>query len=543
MTILAPKAPRNYQQAAHDAQIQYLTTKNSNGLIVLPTGTGKAFLIAMLCKTLREKYGARIFVLTHVKELVDQNYKEFVEYWSDAKSIAGIYSAGLKKRDTRHPIIFGGIMSIHRHLHKFGTRNVAIIDEAHLIPHKQTGVYRKVLQQLQKANKDFRVIGLTATAYRMSSGMLTDPWKEDLPLFDDIVFEKPLNWFIENGYLCEPIPYKIGTRLDVSGVRKIGGEYASGALEDAVDIDETTKAAIRETQQAAFDRCGVLFFGAGNKHVANIAKFWSLVDGYCGVVTSNSCGIFLNGKFHEESREKIIEQFKKKELRALVNNNILTTGFNAPHVDVIACLRPTKSPGLWVQMIGRGTRLADGKNNCLILDFAGNGKEHGPLDEITGKKKPRLGGVAPYKECPECFEPHNASARKCKRCNYQWPEAELRIYANSQAEALLSTQSEPQWFYVTNVSVEEYETSTGFISAKITYECGISHAVPEYVNLENPRAKYFTLQWWRQHTGEDDAPDNILDFMKHTKDFRFPGRILIAPDGKYQKIVSKDFTI
>ncbi len=532
--------PRDYQKEAFTSLHDYWRGGGGHGLIVLPTGTGKSVVLAMLCMW-ADNIGARVVVLTHVEELVQQNHAELLALWPQAP--AGIYHAGLKQRDTDSPIIFGGIQSAYERAANFGPRQIVLIDEAQLVPHGSNGMYHRFFGEALRIEPHLRIAGLTATPYRMASGMLTERWRDDAALFDAICFERPLTWFIDEGYLAPLVTKATGTRLTVTNAEL----RSQRKTELAVNHDSTTEAAIGEVYSHNDSRRYWLLFGAGIKHATAVAEITAHHGRECGIVTGkpSTTGAWRAGKFEKLDRPEVIEAFKSGQLTALANNLVLTTGFNAPAVDLIADLAPTGSPGLHVQKYGRGTRLAPGKDNCLVLDFAGNVARHGPLDTITGAKKPGE-GPAPVKECPECATIQAAGRRTCTECGYEWPEAELRIFANAQAAALLSTQDEARWLWVDRVHVSSHNGKSGYDMLRVQYRCGLTDTVSEFVCLEHPPGNYARTkahQWWQRHSGGREPPSTVREALGRLGELRYPGRLLVQRRGKYYDVIDRDLAI
>lgn len=161
---------RNYQREAVDALHQYLATEDGNPLVVMPTASGKSFILAaFIQEMLDQSPGKRILILTHVKELIEQNYRELLNIWQWAP--CGIYSAGLRRKETWAPIIFAGIQSIHDKAERFRAFDYVLIDECHMVPRKSNTMYRSFLEAVKKRNPALKVIGLTATHYRLDSGL------------------------------------------------------------------------------------------------------------------------------------------------------------------------------------------------------------------------------------------------------------------------------------------------------------------------------------------------------------------------------------
>ncbi len=351
---------RYYQRDAVDSAWRYLQSNHGNPLIVIPTGGGKSAVLSKIIEEAMQYDQARIIVATHVKELVQQNYEEYIGLSPFAP--AGIYSAGLNRRDHHARILFAGIQSIYNKAEKLQRCDLLLIDECHTIAQKDDGRWRTFLGHMQAINRGMRIIGLTATPYRLDSGMLTTGENK---IFDDICYEYPLLRAIEDGYLCPIVPTTMATRYDLSNVRTLGGDYKQDELEAAFNIDEKTMRAIDEIEAYGQDRRSWLIFAAGNNHAYAIHEELKK-RGYLGAVVTKDT--------NNTDRDRATAEIKNYKIRYLVNNKVFTTGFNAKNIDLIADFGATKSAGLHVQKLGRGTRtiganieqsIANGKSNCI----------------------------------------------------------------------------------------------------------------------------------------------------------------------------------
>jgi DNA repair protein RadD len=453
--------PRPYQVAAIRAIPEYFEQdKGIAPLIVMPTATGKSHVIAGFCEVALKEYNpyTRILIGTHVKELVRQDFEKMIKVWKGAP--AGLYSAGLKKRQAHSQILFGGIQSIYDKADIIGRVDLLLVDEAHTIPKdaatNEKGMWKTLINRLLFINPRMKIVGFTATDYRLKGGRLHIG---DGALFDGIAYEYPISEAIAEGYVCRPIGKKTDTRLSVAGVGKSGGDFKEGDLQRAVNVDATNKAAVREMIQRGANRKKWIVFCAGIDHTIEVAQ------------ELNNCGIkavALTSLDSPTERDDKLAAYANDEYQAICNMGILTTGYDEPRIDLVACLRPTMSPGLWVQMCGRGFRplFADGtdmdttegrlagqangpKPNFLVLDFAGNTDRHGPLDKITPPPLPgeKEGGPPPMKICPQCDEYLHASTMTCYACGYEFPRSELPDRVATEA-AILSTEAapiEPEW--------------------------------------------------------------------------------------------------
>jgi DNA repair protein RadD len=465
-----------------------------------------------------------------VKELIQQNFLALLRAWPEAP--AGIYSAGLSRRDIRAQVLFAGIQSIHRHARQVQRCDLVLIDEAHLLGRSDSSMYRSFLKELNEINGGLlKVVGFTATPYRLDSGLLHEGKDR---LFTDIAFQVPVLDMIQQGYLCPVVPKQTTTQLDVGGVGTRGGEFIAKELEAAVDRDEVTRAAVAEIVQHGHDRGSWLVFCSGVAHARHVRDAIREHGVSCETVTGETPG---------PERDAILSAFKTGRLRCVTNANVLTTGFDAPGVDLIALLRPTKSVGLYVQMVGRGTRLAEGKDDCLVLDFAGNTARHGPIDMVDGRKKEKSEepGEAPIKVCPECQTINHASVRRCVGCDYEFPPPVVKVAPQAASNALLSTQIQATWADVTGISYARHEKPGKPASLRVTYECGLARH-SEWVCFEHtgfPREK--ALVWWRRRAGNLPPPATVDEALRQVSYLRRPIAIQVRPVGQYTEITAVRF--
>src|SRR5262249_789690 len=201
---------------------------------------------------------------------------------------------------------------------------------------------------------------------------------------------------------------------DVTGVGKRGGEYIPGELEAAAIRDNAVELACDEIATYQGKRRAWLIYCVGVIHAGLVRDALRAR----GIDTE-----IVLGAPPDHDRDAIMEAFRAGRLTALVSVMVLSYGFNVPHVDLIAMLRPTCSTGLYIQQVGRGTRKADAKDNCLVLDFAGNVRRFGPVDNVRIKQKGSRDGETPTKTCPECEEIVLLAATECPSCGQEFPRS------------------------------------------------------------------------------------------------------------------------
>nr|WP_031218375.1 DEAD/DEAH box helicase [Halomonas sp. PBN3] len=382
---------RPYQREAVHRVVAHFRGSDAPAVVVLPTGSGKSLVIAELARLAR----GRVLVLAHVRELVEQNHAKYQAYGL----AADIFSAGLKRKESGRQVVFGSVQSVVRGLERFaaGDFTLLVIDECHRVSPDQDAGYRRVIARLRAANPRLKVLGLTATPYRLGQGFIYHRHHRGMVrgeadcFFRDCVFEQPLRLMVKQGYLAEPRRIDAAVeRYDFSALTPgTSGLFREEALNRVVAGHRATPGIIAEVVERARDRQGVMLFAASVAHAEEILGY--LPAGEAALVT---------GKTSSVERERLIAAFKARELRYLVNVAVLTTGFDAPHVDLIAILRPTESVSLYQQIVGRGLRLAPGKRDCLVLDYAGN-----PWDLYApevGSPRPASDSEPVQVPCPAC---------------------------------------------------------------------------------------------------------------------------------------------
>lgn len=515
---------RPYQREAIDAIYTYFGQHTGNPLIVLPTGAGKSLTMAAFIREALTSYpDCNVLLLTHIKELIEQDAKAIINYWREAP--VGIWSAGVGQK-RKDQITVAGIQSIHRLPAKFASTDICIIDEAHLVPRNSDTMYRRFLDALISYNPKMKVIGLTATHYRMDSGLLTDG---DNPIFTHVAYEADVGKLIKDGWLCPLVAKNGATKADLSSVHTRGGEYVESELQKAMDKAALIEGALDEVAQYAADRNHVLGFCAGVEHAEHCAERAKL-RGWSAA--------YVSGDMTPTERDGIIGDFKAGRIRFLFNANLLTTGFDAPHIDCIIMLRPTKSTGLYVQIMGRGLRKHASKENTLVLDFAGNIERHGPIDQIKVKRKGGKGegvSVAPVKECPDCHELLATMVMLCPSCGHEFPRTAPHGTEASEA-VLVAALAQPKVYVVDSVEYELYAKIGKANSMKVTYWCGPS-TFTEWVPIEDERyyVKKHAIYWFYQRGLT--CPPKVADALEMIPAIPAPDAITVKLDGKYWRVI------
>lgn len=505
---------REYQETALTSLIDYFNHNTGNPLVVMPTGTGKSVVIAAFIQYALLTYrGTRIIQVTHVKELIEQNFEKLLAVWPIAP--AGICAAGLDRREFNCPITFCGIATVYQKAQQFGHIDLIIVDEAHLLSPNETSMYQLFIGQLLLINPRLKVIGFTATDFRVGQGLLTEG---ENALFTanaiDMSTLEWFNWFIAQGYLSRLIPRKVDFEYDLTGVGEQRGDWNNTQLQAAIDREHLTKKIVTQMIDYGQGRNHWLIFAAGIKHAEHVTEVLQEYGVSAEAVHSKDT----------KNRSKKVAAFKAGEFTALVNNGVLTTGFDFPGIDLLGILRPTKSPGLWGQILGRGTRpcyapgydlstregrlraIASGeKPDCLVLDFTPNTRTLGPINALkkpkSGARKKSEGGAAVtpvVKLCPICPTTNAAAARFCINCGHEFP-VNIRLEESASVLPLIA-ESKPEiieWVTVDKVAYLRHQKKGKPPCLRVCYYCGL-HVINEFIHLEGRGMMTMTaFNWWR----------------------------------------------
>jgi DNA repair protein RadD len=524
---------RPYQTQALEALESYWTDGGGNPLVALPTGTGKSLVIARLITTICERYpGFRPLILTHRQELIKHTYDHLITLWPLAP--AELNCAGLGRRDIETQILFASIASVFRNPSAMGERDLTIVDEAHLIPCHAGSMYRRLFAKLLESVPSMRVAGFSATCFRMDVGRLDEG--EDR-IFDTIVFDYSLARAIKDGYLAPLVSKGTDTKIDVGGVHIRGGEFIEHELERVVDTENIVGGAVTEITEQGQDRRSWLIFCVGVTHAIHVRDELRARGISAEVIT---------GKTPQDERERTLGEFKAGKIRALTNVNVLTTGFDAPNVDLLAMLRPTLSTGLYVQMVGRGTRKAPNKVDCLILDFAGNVRRHGPVDTIDASTIIGKGVTEPDTErawqCPECKGLNSLGVHTCKYCGYEKPKQDPEPKHATKADAVPVLSGDQHWHRVTHAALYSQTKRNDPLappSLRVTYTCGLS-SYSEYISLQRQGwARTLAEKWWCAMGGLVPVPLSVAEAIERRGEVARPIELTIFRNGQFWNIADR----
>ncbi|WP_253664028.1 DEAD/DEAH box helicase [Vibrio sp. Y20_XG_PY13] len=574
---------RPYQADSVKAVIHYFRKHSTPAVIVLPTGAGKSLVIAELARLAK----GRVLVLAHVKELVEQNHAKYEGYGLKG----AIFSAGLGRKETDQQVVFASVQSVVRNLDSFKNQfSLLVIDECHRVPDDKNSSYQKVITHLRELNPGIKVLGLTATPYRLGMGWIYQYHTrgqvrtEESRFFRDCIFELPIRYLLDENFLT-PARMMDAPVLsyDFSQLKPANtGRYKEAEMDMVIDkAKRATPQIVEQIIQYARDRKGVMIFAATVRHAQEIH----------GLLPEGETAIVI-GDTPTPERDAIIQAFKNREIKYLVNVSVLTTGFDAPHVDLIAILRPTESVSLYQQIVGRGLRLSEGKNECLVLDYAGNSYDlyqpevgdpkpdstseiitipcpacgfnnnfWGKLDsngfllehfgrrcqgyfedEDTGERE-HCGYRFRAKYCSECGADNDIAARICHECDATLvdPDKKLKEALNLK-DALI--------FECTEMDLSVFKSNDGKSQLKVTYSGepyqGEGHAlVHEFWSLNTKKQKQtFKDQFVRPHLADKHRPFEEASptrVVANQHRFRLPQFVIARKSGRFWKLRDKIF--
>lgn len=551
---------RPYQERALSelyAWLDFNRDNKKNPIVNACVGSGKSLLIAELCKRAISEYeNTRIIMLVSSQELCKQNMEKIKEHWVDAP--VGVCSAALGKKDVESQIVFATIGSIANHAKELGNVDLILVDECHNINTEKQGMYRKFISDCEEQNKSkIMVIGFTGTPFRGDGVNLHDDNNRDNRLFDAIATNVTMLELLDSGHLSPlvvPDDDTDRTLVDTSGFKKIAGDYIVSDIESAMNNDDVTRIAVADIVKLGAERKKWLLFCVSVAHAENVLRH---------IKEHGIDAEMLTAKTKKKKRLAIVDNFKKGDLRCLVNIATLTTGFDAPKTDLIALLRPTSSPVLYVQIAGRGMRIANGKENCLWLDYTQTTKTLGPVDKVQGKNsfiKDTDGDndeKSMTKQCPECNAVIHIAYMVCPECGYEM-EATEPLHGTGATpkvnlEAILSSQivmPPDEWVNVVSVKYAKHvKRETGNVSLKVTYKCigNMGVTVSEWIPVGSSSPHAFTIakKWIEsRYIGDKSdffAPDTVDEALEITDLLAAPKRIFIGFVKGYYKVKNYEF--
>ena len=417
--------------------------------------------------------------------------------------------------------------------HMLGRVDLVIIDECHLVPRRGNGMYLRFLKEMRVISPHVKVIGMTATPYRLDSGLLTSGENR---IFTEAAYTADIGELVAEGYLCPLVSKQGAARADTSHIRVRYGEFVEADLAAAMDTEILVRGAVDETLELCRCRNKWLIFCTSVEHAHHVRDEVASRGIQCGLVT---------GETTAYDRSRTLDDFRGGSLRAVVNVNVLTTGFDAPDIDAIVMLRPTLSTGLYVQMLGRGMRPHPSKNNTLVLDFAGNVMRHGPIDciSVKGEKKTE-NGQAPMKPCPSCKSIVHISRRECPDCGFIFAVEDRGAAKHSTrastAPVMQCIARKPEQIEVDSIEYEIHKKRGSPNSLKVIYNCGLMQYC-EWICLEHDGyARRKACDWWATRSNEP-PPATVAEAILASGTLRKPNAITVDFSKRYPSVTRCTF--
>jgi len=518
---------RHYQAGVTPAVIKYFRlNKGKHPVVALPTGAGKTYCIADLIKHCVSKWNVKVLVLSHVKEILEQNHASLSKYLN---CDVGLNSSMLGRREINN-VTVAGIQSVYRNPEIFKDFNLVIVDEAHLISVEQNTMYQKFLSGIGK----YICVGFTATPFRLGTGYIYGD--HDGAMFDDLCYDWTTSdkfvQLVNEGFLSKLTTKRTELEMDTTGIKLKGGDFNEKQLSDRFDREIITNEAIKEMIAAGKDRKKWLIFAIDIKHAEHIAEM--LIRN--GIPTAPVHSQMKESGF---CREKVIKEFKNGKYKCVVNVNILTTGFDEPGIDLIGILRPTNSPILHVQMLGRGSRIIQGKSDCLVLDFAGNTERLGPINDVLVKTKGKGkdGGDPIVKTCPGCNSILPPAIKICPDCGHEFKfQHGLSAVAGDYK---IIEDGKNHWIEVEDVEYSVHSNFGSPSSLKVTYKYG-KQSVSEFICVEHKGFAKHKADHWVKYRGGSPC-NSAHELLEQAEDLNMPIKILVQKKNKYFIIKDSKF--
>jgi DNA repair protein RadD len=404
---------RPWQEEAVEALMEALARKRAV-LMQAPTGSGKTVVLAEIVRRHLSGWpGMKVCVASHRAGLIVQTIERLKAYWPAGAPLVDMACASRGRVETGGRVVVGTVQTLARR--RFGEPfDLIIVDEAHRIPPEGLkSQYWRLFRRHAAGNPDLRILGVTATPYRLGHGYIygTECRPDAVNLFSALDFQKSMAELTELGLLA---PWRAKQPVDIAAdlkrIRTRNGEYSDPQLTELLIREKNMRSAVDAWERYGEGRRHCLVFAVTIEHAERLAGFFRENGLEAAVVHS---------RMAEADRAAALEAFTGGRAGFLVSVGVLTEGWDCPQVDLVILCRPTKSPALFVQMIGRGSRPAPGKRDVLILDMVNNFREHG--DPAAPEVRWRRGGAegeAPVKVCPKCHEVNALGRRECSYCGW-----------------------------------------------------------------------------------------------------------------------------
>lgn len=545
---------RDYQIRTLDETWEALQYK-TNVLVTAPCSAGKTILFSKIIqRLLRENDDFRCLILVDREILVTQSRDKLRAVAPELALNIGIVCASVtSEKQVGCRVTIASRQSLINQLDSFSPVQLTIIDEAHLMamPHVDDYTpdqYAKIIGRLQEYNHNMRLLGFTASPYRLgrNGGYIYGNLNRAtaVPYFDKVDSEITTRELLVGGYIAPLIGMAAtsgGFLEDIKSVDMIGGEYNIGQISTIMCRSIHVKSCVEAWQKYAVDRKKTLVFCTTIEHTESVARAF------------NEAGVgsmAIHSKLPQVVEADRMDALEKGRSKVFTSVAKLTTGMDVIDIDCIIMARPTKSTALYQQCIGRGQRLAEGKTDCLVIDLVGCTQEFGTDMDNLKVAIPRdsEGGEAPQKICPGvseesivCGKAVHASLKYCPGCGYEFETDEAVEAALGKFKKVeFNKLPDPVWYNVDHASYQIHESrNSGKSLIKVSYDCGLYSKFSEFVCLPDFYTGYAVdraKEWWAKRTDEI-FPDSVEEFIFLSNNLLQPAKIEVVKDGKYDRVI------
>ena len=499
-----------------------------NPVLSLPTGSGKALIAAAIARMLVDSGASRVVITVPGRELAEQNEKALHAFFDPLD--VGVVCAALGRREFDARVIVGTPQSLAGKV-QFDP-DCIIVDEAHQMPLHRGSWFAKLFDGLPNGRATPR-IGLSGTTFRTADGAIYGGRKA---WFDCEAFSISVAELVERGYLA-PVRYVApALRMTTKGVGKSAGEYNASQLVEA-NINQVEPQVALILAELATRRKAMLF-------AVNVDHAMAYCDAFRDAGEDPA---LIIGAMKGDARRDEVSAFKRGSKRVAVTVAAALTGFDVPEIDLLASCRPTMSAIVHSQSIGRGTRPAAGKPNCLVLDFAGNIPSFGPVhDPHFDKSGQPMGGVAPWRPCRACGTYQHFDEVACEACGVALPPRKvvtahdlefgtIRWHDETAAIRALVAERGTKGLPVESVAVHAYRKrdDPNSVSLMVSFGLGGQAIVRQWFKyLRSP----YWADMWGDLLGLTPAPRKMEEAQSRRGELIRPVSIDIALDGSFWKV-------
>jgi len=531
--------PRPYQAQALDDVFRAMV-EEPFVLLQAATGAGKTILFSELVKQCLLRWRMRVLILAHRELLVRQSYDKLVKVWPEAAFNVGLACASAGQVELGRPVTIGSPQTLANRLGDTPPVDLIIIDEAHRVPPAGAeSQYQAVLDTMRGYRPNMRVLGVTATPFRLGHGLI----------YGKACKRGARNWWprlhsrigiadlVELGYLA-PYRGKAAVELgeELAGVKKSAGDYNLQALGDMMGREVHIQSAVKAYEDYGEGRAHVVAFCVVITHAQRLAEAFNAA-GHRAVV--------VHSQMTHEERQRAMADFEEGRAKIICNVGVLTEGWDCTAVDCVLMCRPTMSPALWVQMVGRALRVHPGKADALVLDLSDNWLKHGDPDDPTIEVP--TGGKAPKKTeprakiCPECQSIAPPAASVCPQCGHEWKVQVVEVARRLEMRPLADS---PRPLRIVEARAEPFTSRAGNKLLRLTLACReagnvMTTFVHHYWDVEGRASDVGRIKaqsLWRNF-GAGPPPQTVEEAILRFGQVRLPPTVMVKPNGKFLNVV------